>query len=112
MEDYSEIIEKARELAQMIENHDITIRYRESLEKMKGDAAAQRLLSELIRIGGELHNPGTGDSGPLTGRAELEILKDEFEKNQTVKDHILNQKQYLNLIALVQERIKNPVKPH
>ena len=108
METDEYIIEKARELAVMIENHDITIRYRESLEKMKNDAAAQRLLAELIRIGGEINalNETNQDSAP--GRAELEILQVEFEKNQTVKNHILVQKEYLDLIKMVQERIKNP----
>ena len=108
MEKYEFIINKARELALMIENHEITVRYRESVEKMKGDAVAQRLLSELIRIGSEINNlSGTGEE-LSTGRAELEILKDEFDNNKTVKDHILAQKEYLDLIKQVQEKIKNP----
>jgi len=108
MEKNEFIIEKARELARMIENHEITVRYRESLEKMKNDAVAQRLLSELIRIGGEIQNQSGTDAESSTGKAELEILKDEFEKNKTVKDHILIQKEYLDLIKMVQDRIKNP----
>jgi len=108
MENYEFIIEKARELARMIENHEITVRYRDSLEKMKSDAVAQRLLAELIRIGEEIQTQSGTDAGSSAGRAELEILKDEFEKNKTVKDHILIQKEYLDLIKLVQERIKNP----
>jgi len=110
MENYSFIIEKAKELARMIENHEITVRYRESLEKMKSDAVAQKLLAELIRIGEEIKNLSETDAESSTGRAELEILKDEFEKNKTVKDHILVQKEYLELIKMVQDRIKNPEK--
>lgn len=108
MEKYEFIIEKAKELARMIENNEITVKYRESLEKMKSDAVAQRLLAELIRIGGEIQALSGTDAESSTGRAELEILKDEFENNKTVKDHILVQKEYLDLIKMVQERIKNP----
>ena len=108
MAEYDYIIEKAGELAGMIEKHEITVRYKESLEKMKHDAVAQRLLSELIRIGGEIKNADQTGAELSTGRAELSILQDEFEKNQTVKDHILIQKEYLNLIKTVQEKIKNP----
>lgn len=108
MEKYDFIIEKAKELSRMIENHEITVRYRESLEKMKNDVAAQRILSELIRIGKELNDQTVTDSELSTGRAELEILKNEFDNNETVKNHILIQKDYLELIKKVQDKIKNP----
>jgi cell fate (sporulation/competence/biofilm development) regulator YlbF (YheA/YmcA/DUF963 family) len=108
MEKNEFIIEKARELSRLIENHEITIRYRDSLDKMKNDAVAQRLLADLIRIGGEINALIEKNAESSTGRAELEILKAEFEENKTVKDHILAQKEYLNLIKMVQERIKNP----
>ncbi len=108
MEKYEAIIEKAKELAGLIENHEITVRYRESLERMKHDAAAQRILAELIKIGGVIKNQVRADEDSSIGRAELEILKDEFEKNKTVKDHILVQREYLDLINNIQERIKNP----
>lgn len=107
MEDYSEIISMARELSRMIENHEITVRYKESIEKMKGDMKAQQLLSELVMIGRDLNENLT--SGTRPGVAELEVLKQEFDGNETVKNHILAQKEYLNLIKLVQERIKNPL---
>lgn len=108
MEKYEFIVEKARELARMIENHEITLRYRESVEKMKHDAVAQRLLAELVRIGGELNKISGTDAEMTTGKAELEMLKNEFDNNQIVKDHILSQKEYLDLIKMVQDRIKNP----
>ena len=110
MKEYDLIIGKAKELASMISNHDISLRYRESLEKMKQDAAAQKLLMELIRIGGELNNSASGDAEPVMGRAEAEILKNEFYNNRLVKDHILIQKEYVDLIKAVQDRIKNPKK--
>ncbi|PKL15810.1 MAG: hypothetical protein CVV49_19495 [Spirochaetae bacterium HGW-Spirochaetae-5] len=108
MEKYEFIVEKARELARMIENNEITVRYRESVEKMKHDAVAQRLLAELVRIGGELNNISGTDAEMTTGKAELEMLKNEFDNNIIVKDHILAQKEYLDMIKMVQERIKNP----
>lgn len=107
---YENIINKAKELSALIEKHDITVKYRLSLDKMKKDAAAQRILAELVRIGGELNNRSDSDVELSTSRAELEILKDEFEKNSNVRDHILAQKEYLDLIKKVQDRIKNPVK--
>jgi len=80
MEKYEFIIEKAKDLAKMIENHEITLRYRESLEKMKHDAVAQRLLAELIRIGEELNKISITGAETTTGRAELEMLKTLFIK--------------------------------
>ena len=108
MNKYDHIIEKAKELALMIKNHEISLRYRDSLVKMKQDATSQKLLMELIRIGGELNNSTDADNEPIMGRAESEILKNEFNNNKLVKDHILIQKEYVNLIKTVQDRIKNP----
>ena len=108
MEKYEFIIEKAKDLAKIIENHEITLRYRETLEKMKHDAVAQRLLAELIRIGEELNKISGTDAESTTGKAELEMLKNDFDNNAIVKDHILSQKEYLDMIKMVQERIKNP----
>jgi cell fate (sporulation/competence/biofilm development) regulator YlbF (YheA/YmcA/DUF963 family) len=110
MTKYEIIINKAKELSALIEKHDITLKYRASLEKMKNDVSAQKILAELVRIGGELKNHGEGGTESLTGKAELEILKNEFDKNTNVRDHILIQRQYLDLIRKVQDRIKNPVK--
>jgi cell fate (sporulation/competence/biofilm development) regulator YlbF (YheA/YmcA/DUF963 family) len=104
----SMIVEKAKELASMIENHEITVRYRESVEKMKNDATAQKLLAELVRLGGELNSMDENNTSASTARTELALMKDEFENNKTVKDHILAQKEYLDLIKTVQDKIKNP----
>ncbi len=107
IDNYEPIIQKARELSVLIENHQITLNYRESLEKMKNDLTSQKLFAELVRIGGELSSQGE-ENNSAAGRAELELLKSEFEKNDTVKNHILVQKEYLMLIQKVQEKIKNP----
>ena len=108
MKEYDHIIEKAKELASMIKNHEISLRYSDSLEKMKRDAASQKLLMELIRLGAELNNSANSDIEPVMGKAEAEILKSEFDNNKLVKDHILIQKEYVDLIKTVQDRIKNP----
>ena len=92
----------------MIKNHEISLRYSDSLTKMKQDVTSQKLLMELVRIGGELNNSKDTDCEPIVGRAESEILMNEFHNNKLVKDHILIQKEYVHLIKTVQDRIKNP----
>lgn len=110
MENYDEIIEKARELSELINNHEVTKRYRESLEMMKDDEAAQKLLSDLVLLGRDINESlSSGGTTERPGAAEMELLKQEFEKNETVKNHILAQREYLDLINRVQDRIKNPV---
>lgn len=109
MENYDDIIAKAKELSALINNHEVTKRYRESLERMKDDAVAQRLLSDLIKLGRDLNDSMSGGSADRPGTAEMELLKKEFDSNETVRNHILAQREYLDLIAKVQERIKNPV---
>jgi len=109
MENYDEIIAKAEELSELISNHEVTIRYRESLDKMKGDPVAQKILSELIILGRDINESlSSGGDSVKHGAAEMDLLKQEFEKNETVKNHIIAQREYLNLINRVQERIKNP----
>ncbi len=108
MDNYSEIIGKARELAKLIEDSDITRRYRESLEKMKGDVSAQKLLARLVRLGEEITTSGEAEEGAFTGPAEREIIGRELENNELVKSHIMIQKEYLDLINKVQYKIKNP----
>jgi len=111
MENYDDIITNAVELSNLINNHEVTVRYRESLEKMQRDPVAQKLLSELILLGRDINESlSSGEASDKHGVAEMELLKQEFEKNETVKSHILAQREYLNLINSVQDRIKNPVK--
>jgi len=108
MKEHDRIIEKAKELASMINNHEISLKYRDSIAKMKQDVTSQKLLMELIRIGGELNNSKDTNSESIMGKAESEILKNEFNNNKLVKDHILIQKEYVDFIKMVQDRIKNP----
>jgi len=108
MEDYKDIISKAKELSYLIENHEITKKYRETITKMSNDIAAQKLLADLVMLGRDINEQLL--KGELqTKQAELEILKKEFEQNEIVKEHLLCQKEYLLLIKSVQDRIKNPI---
>ena len=94
----------------MISAHEATVRYRESLEKMRGDVEAQQLLADLIHIGKEISdNMNNPDSQKTYGSAELEILNRKLEDNLLVKEHLLAQRSYLDLITKIQERIKIPV---
>jgi len=109
MEDYSEIINKARELAELIREHPITTRYRETSDRMKNDVSAQRLLEKLVMLGRDLNEQILKGEVAKAGGAELELLKIEFEKNALVKEHLLAQKEYLDLLKNIQEHIKNPI---
>ncbi|HPS57784.1 MAG TPA: YlbF family regulator [Spirochaetota bacterium] len=109
MDEYSEIIQKAKELSDLINSHEITLKYRESLEKLHDDAASQRLLADLVRIGRELsESMNSPEADKPYGAAELDMLKKELDANLFLKDHLVIQRQYLDLIAQVQKRIKNP----
>ena len=109
MENYDEIIAKAVELSELINNHEVTLKYRESLEKMQRDPVAQKLLSDLILLGQDINESlSSGKASDRHGAAEIDLLKQEFEKNETVREHILAQREYLNLINSVQDKIKNP----
>lgn len=109
MEDYSEIIQKAKELSDLINSHEVTVKYRESLERLHADAQSQRLLAELVRLGREVNESmNSPESDKTYGAAELDMLKKELDANRFLKDHLVIQRQYLDLIAQVQKRIKNP----
>lgn len=110
MENFEIIIDKARELSKMIENSEISNNYFESIIMMQKDSKAQKLLSKLIVLGKELNEAiNSGEKESLPGGAEAELLREEIGKNELVKNYILSQKNYVNLIKLVQERIKNPI---
>ncbi len=107
MDNYDAIIKKAVELANLIEKHPVTQKYRESMEKMKMDMASQRLLERLVRLGEEISTQSSDDVSS-TGPAERELISKELEENDLVKSHLLIQKEYLDMINKVQYKIKNP----
>lgn len=108
MEDYSEIIQKAKELSDLVNSHEITIKYKESLERLRKDAQSQRLLAELVRIGREVSESINSPRADKSyGAAELDMLKKELDANMFLKDHLIIQRQYLDLISQIQKRIRN-----
>ena len=109
-ENHYEIIQKASELSELIKSHDISRQYDESLAKLSKDRAAQNLLEKLVLVGKKLNEKASkGENQTLGPSAESTLLNEQLEKNELVKSHILIQKQYLNMIHLTMEKIKNPV---
>jgi len=110
MENFDVIIDKARELSKCIEESEIAVDYYNSIKLMQKDANAQQLLSRLVLLGKELNEAiNSGDEDSFPGGAEAELLREEIRENDLVKNFILAQKNYINLIQLVQDRIKNPI---
>ncbi len=104
------IIAKARELSMCIEESDIAVDYYKNIQLMQKDANAQQLLSRLVLLGEELNEAiNSGEKDSFLGGAEAELLREEVRGNELVKSFILAQKNYINLIKMVQDRIKNPI---
>ncbi len=109
LKDYSIIIRKAKKLSQLIKNSEISIKYNKSLSEIRNDRKSQLLLEKLIFIGSNLNNKIRKGETPLVDQSrEMEIIKEELENNELVKRHINNQKEYLDLIRQVLQRIKDP----
>ncbi|MCP4132271.1 MAG: YlbF family regulator [bacterium] len=108
-EDYHVIIEKARELAELIEAHEITRKYRASIEEMSKDKKAQDFLAQLVLIGKNLNEKAArGEDPAMDSPSEKDMLQKELDSNELIRNHILSQKQYLNLIQMVMDKIKSP----
>ena len=107
-ETYPEIIAKARELAGLLKAHEVTKRYEESLDKMKGDKEAQEILEKMVMMGRDINARLQGDDGGTAGEAEQMLLKEEMEKHPIVQEHIVAQKDYLAMVQKVQELIRDP----
>lgn len=103
------IIRKARELASTIREHGIAIRYHETLSRIGNDRAAQQLYARLIAIGKEI-NDRLSAGGPIERQesSEYEMMQKELEQNPLVKEYIQTQREYLDLLNKVIEKIKNP----
>ena len=108
MNDTTKIIEKATLLSKMINEHEITVKYNESLEKMKTDKKAQELLTKLVMLGRDINEKILNNESPVfEAQAERELLMKELEANPIVKEHILLEKEYISMITQIQEVIKN-----
>ena len=104
------IIDKANELSNLMKNHKITIDFMKSAEEIKQDRRTQTLLEKLVFEGEKLNEKiNSGDDVILDNTYEIELLKAELEENEMAKNHIIIQKEYLNMINTVLERIKTPI---
>jgi cell fate (sporulation/competence/biofilm development) regulator YlbF (YheA/YmcA/DUF963 family) len=106
---FSAIIEKARDLAASIRDHEISKRYAECRAGMNGDRKARDLHSRLVAMGREINERiARGETIGPESNSEHEFMRQELECNALVKDFIRSQKEYLDLLKSVIERIKNP----
>ena len=103
------IIQKAKELSELIKDHEISKKYSESLFKISHDRNAQDLLSRLINLGKTLSEGYSAGSSLSENSAEYLLLKTELEQCDIVKQHIIVQREYLNLLQNILTRIKNPL---
>jgi len=108
-DDIQSIIDKAKTLSASIRSHPVTLRYNVCRGKMNNDRSAQKLYTDLVTLGKELNE--TISSGGTVERqqtTEYEMMQRELEQNPLVKEFIRCQKEYLELLKRVIEKIKNP----
>ncbi|OHD70150.1 MAG: hypothetical protein A2W19_05010 [Spirochaetes bacterium RBG_16_49_21] len=109
-EDISRIIEKARELSDSIRSHAITRSYDEIREKMRSDRNAQELYAKLVMMGKEISMLlAREEKIEAKDSSEYELLREELDHNPLVKEYIQTQREYLDLLKKVIERIENPL---
>jgi len=104
------IIKKSKELSTLLQTSDIAKKYIESIEKMKSDSKSQKLMERLVVMGKELNDKLVKGEDLASSSVEKKLLEDELKENLIVREHLSIQKEYLNLIQKVQEKIKNPTK--
>jgi cell fate (sporulation/competence/biofilm development) regulator YlbF (YheA/YmcA/DUF963 family) len=104
-----DIIQKARELAQLLKQHSATVHYEEDLKRLRGDEQSLQLYSKLVQMGRELAEKASrGEEIAMEDSEQNRIIRDELEKNELVKSFIRSQRAYLELIQKITDRIKNP----
>ena len=103
------IIKKAKELSEMIKNHEISIKFNQTLDMMKNDRNALELFEKMANIGRELNEKiSNSENRQIGSSSELRLLENELEANPLVKSYILIQKEYMNLLNTVIEKIRGP----
>jgi cell fate (sporulation/competence/biofilm development) regulator YlbF (YheA/YmcA/DUF963 family) len=108
-ERYRAIIDKARELAASIKGHEITRRYAACRAGLNADRKARDLHARLVAMGRDINERmARGETIGTEPSSEHELLRRELEDSSLVKDYIRSQKEYLDLLKSVAERIKNP----
>ena len=103
-----EIIDKAVELKSLINENHITISFEEGKKAISNDAEAQKILSKLIQTGEKLSQTIYNQDSRENYSEELALLEKEMEAHPVVKEFLTHQKQYLNMLQLVIEKIKEP----
>ncbi|MBN2160483.1 MAG: YlbF family regulator [Spirochaetes bacterium] len=102
------IIGKAQELSALIRNHDVTRRYNDCRTRIQKDRKARELYSRLVSKGREI-NTAIAEGRQSEGQtSENELLQKELEETPLVKEYISSQREYLELLKKVIERIKAP----
>lgn len=108
-EEIQPIIEKAKQLSDLISGHEATKKYNLCRDRIRNDRKAQELYTKLVAMGRELSEKiDRGETAGGVALAEHELLQRELSENTLVKDYILSQKEYLELLRQVIDRIKNP----
>jgi cell fate (sporulation/competence/biofilm development) regulator YlbF (YheA/YmcA/DUF963 family) len=108
---YEDIFESARDLGLLILEEPSVQRFREIADLLNEDERSVDLLNRLISIGKELreHPEATGEA--LSDMVEeFEWVKAELENNELVKNYITLQKEYVELLTAVLEKVKTPDK--
>jgi cell fate (sporulation/competence/biofilm development) regulator YlbF (YheA/YmcA/DUF963 family) len=96
----------AAELARLIHGCPIAERYRDSLMRISKDRKSQDLLERLVAMGRIIS--GGSSASDDTGMSEYRQIQDELDTDPHVKSHLLAQREYLNLLQAVIDRIRNP----
>ncbi len=108
-EQFRTIIEKARDLAGAIREHDLTKRYNDCRAGMNGDRKARDLHSRLVAMGREINERiARGETVGPESSSEYEFMRQELEGSPLVKDYIQSQKEYLDLLKSVIDLVRDP----
>ncbi len=107
--DINIIIDKVQELTELISDHEITKKYKETLNNLNKDSDALNIHSRLIELGKKLNERGhKGEPVNAEISAENSLLKEQLENNPKLTKFLQAQKVYLNLVKFIHEKIKNP----
>ena len=103
------IIDKAKTFSASIRNHAVTLRYNECRKRMNNDRNAQEIYTNLVALGKELNERiSSGSTVEQQRTTEIELMQRALEQNPLVKEFIQSQKEYLEVLKKVIEKIKNP----
>jgi len=103
------IIAKAAELSSLIRSSGAAMEYESRLAEISRDRGSLELLDRLTAAGREIHEKTELGETIVPGHsAEYQLIEEELKDNQLVKDFLLAQKSYLQLMQDVINLIKDP----